>query len=323
MGIRYPNWTMIARAVPSRTGATASRRPITILALLLAFGLSAAHAAPIHTAAREGDVDKVRELLDQGADINRNSRNGTPLHVAVLADRQEVVELLIADGADVNASTLTFGMPLHVAALKGSVALTSLLIANGADIAVQDSLGLTPLHVAAERGHRGVAELLIDAGADVNAGANEDETPLHMAGINQESDVMALLVASGASAPPVEPVSGLLAMVAVDEAEGAISICMTCHDLQKGQRREITVGPYLWDVVGRPKAGRDDYEYSPALMGLGGTWTFEDLNAWLANPKGFAPGTKMIYPRTKNLDERAKIIVGLRQLSDEPVPLPE
>ncbi len=99
MGVRYPNWTMTARAVPSRTRATASRRPITILALLLTFGLSAAHAAPIHTAAREGDVDKVRELLDQGADINRNSRNGTPLHVAVLADRQEVVERLIADVA--------------------------------------------------------------------------------------------------------------------------------------------------------------------------------------------------------------------------------
>ncbi len=99
VGIRYPYWTMTARAVPLRTGATASRRPITILALLLAFGLSAAHAAPIHTAARARDVDKVRELLDQGADINRNSRNGTPLHVAVLADRQEVVERLIADVA--------------------------------------------------------------------------------------------------------------------------------------------------------------------------------------------------------------------------------
>jgi cytochrome c len=323
MGIRYPNWTMTARAVPLRIGATASRRPIAILALLLAFGLSAAHAAPIHTAAREGDVGKVRELLDQGADINRNSRSGTPLHVAVLANRQEIVELLIADGADVNASSLIFGMPLHVAAVRGSAALTSLLIANGADIAVQDSLGLTPLHIAAERGHRDVAELLIDAGADVSAEANEEETPLHMAGINQETDVMALLVAKGASAPPVEPVSGLLAMVAIDEAEGAISICIECHDLQKGQRREFTVGPYLWDVVGRPKAGRDDYEYSLALMGLGGNWTFEDLNAWLANAKGFAPGNKMAYPAIMNLDERAKIIAGLRQLSDKPVPLPE
>ena len=65
-------------AVP--TAATARRAPMTILALLLAFGISAAHAAPIHTAARQGDVDTVRELLDQGEDINRNSRNGAPLH---------------------------------------------------------------------------------------------------------------------------------------------------------------------------------------------------------------------------------------------------
>jgi len=305
------------------TGATARRAPITILALLLVFGFSAAYAAPIHTAAREGDVDTVRELLDQGEDINRNSRNGAPLHVAILADRQEVVEFLIANDADVNALSYTFGMPLHVAALKGSAVITSLLIANGADVTARDELGLTPLHLAAERGRLGVAELLINAGADVNATANERETPLHMAGINQETDITALLVANGASPPPVEPVSGLLAKVAADEAEGALAQCSACHDLQKDQRRKVTIGPYLWDVVGRPKAGRDDFEYSPAFIALDGNWTFEDLNAFLANPMGFAPCTKMNPPGTLNVDERAKIISALRQLSDEPVPLPK
>ena len=150
-------------AVP--TGATARRAPITFLALLFVFGFSAAYAAPIHTAARKGDVDTVRELLDQGEDINRNSRNGAPLHVAILADRQEVVELLIANNADVNALSSTFGTPLHVAALKGSAAITSLLIANGANVTARDSIGLTPLHLAAEKGYLAVAELLIDAGA--------------------------------------------------------------------------------------------------------------------------------------------------------------
>ena len=308
-------------AVP--TGAAARRAPITILALLLALGISATHAAPIHTAAREGDVDAVRELLDQGTDINRNSRGGTPLHVAILADRQLVVEFLIANDADVNALSSTFGMPLHVAALKGSAVITSLLIANGADVTARDSLGLTPLHFAAEPGHLGVAELLIDAGADVNAAADDGETPLHMAGINQETDITALLVASGASTPPVEPVSGLLAKVAADKAEAAKSGCSDCHDLQKTQRREATEGPYLWDIVGRPKAARDDYEYSPALMALDGNWTFEDLNAFIANPKGFAPGTRMSSPPIPNVGERAKIIAVLRQLSDEPVPLPK
>ena len=144
-----------------------------------------------------------------------------------------------------------------------------------------------------------------------------------MAGIDQHTDIMELLVANGAGPPPVEPVSGLLATVALDEAEKAIGSCTECHDLQKGQRREVTLGPYLWDVVGRPKAGRDDYEYSPALMALGGIWTFEDLNAFLANINGFAPGNKMVRANVTNLVERANIIAGLRLLSDEPVPLPE
>ncbi len=303
--------------------AGAIARRATILALLLAFGISAALAAPIHTAARQGDVDTVRELLDQGEDINRNSRNGAPLHVAILADRQEVVEFLIANDADVNALSSTFGLPLHVAALKGSAVITSLLIANGADVTARDGLGLTPLHVAAERGYLGVAELLINASADVNAVANDRETPLHMVGINQETDVTTLLVANGASPPPVEPISGLLARVAADEAEAAIARCSKCHDLQKDQRREVTIGPYLWDVVGRPKAGRDDYEYSPAFAALDGNWTFKDLNAFIANPRGFAPGTKMNFLFTLTVDERAKIVAGLRRLSDEPVPLPK
>jgi cytochrome c len=308
-------------AVP--TGAAARRAPITILALLLALGISATHAAPIHTAAREGDVDAVRELLDQGTDINRNSRGGTPLHVAILADRQLVVEFLIANDADVNVLSSAFGMPLHAAALKGSAVITSLLIANGADVTPRDRLGLTPLHFAAELGHLGVAELLINAGADVNAAADFSETPLHMAGINQETDITALLVANGASPPPVEPVYGLLAKVAADEAEGALAPCSMCHELQKDQKRKVTIGPYLWDVVGRPKAGQDDYGYSPAFVALDGNWTFEDLNAFIANPKGFAPGTKMFNTRILDVSERAKVIAGLRQLSDEPVPLPK
>ena len=115
-------------------------------------------------------------------------------------------------------------------------------------------------------------------------------------------------------------------MVAADEAEREVVRCLVCHDLQKGQRRENPTGPYLWDVVGKPMAGRDDYEYSPAFMALGGNWTFEDLNAFLASPVGFAPGTKMTgqsFAPVTNLDERARIIVGLRQLSDDPIPLPE
>ena len=243
------------------TGASARRAPITILALLFVFAFSTAQAAPIHTAAREGDVDAVRDLLDQGEDINRSNRRGTALHEAILANRQVVVEFLIANDADTNALSSAFGMPLHVAALKGSAVNTSLLIAHDADVTARDHLGMTPLHIAAEQGYFGVAELLIDAGADVNAVADRDETPLHMAGINQETDIMALLVANGASPPPVvELVSGLLAKIAADEAEEAINFwCSDCHDLQKNQRLKV-FGPDLWDVVGRPKAGRDDYE---------------------------------------------------------------
>ena len=46
-------------------------------------------------------------------------------------------------------------------------------------------------------------------------------------------------------------------------------------------------------MLEREKATSEAYGYSVALTRLGGRWSYEELNAFLANPKGFAPGTRM------------------------------
>ena len=131
----------------------------------------------------------------------------------------------------------------------------------------------------------------------------------------------AFLAANGAVAPEFEPVSALLGNVSDRDAERAASSCRGCHLMQKGQG--VDVGPALWDIVGRPIAAADDYPYSPAMIQLGGDWTYEALNAFIANPKAFVPGTKMAYAGVADVNTRAGIIAFLRQLSDKPTPLPD
>jgi cytochrome c len=54
----------------------------------------------------------------------------------------------------------------------------------------------------------------------------------------------------------------------------------------------------------------------------GKTWSFDELNKYLTNPKADVPGNKMAFPGLKKDDERANVIAYLNTLSDTPLPLP-
>jgi cytochrome c len=90
--------------------------------------------------------------------------------------------------------------------------------------------------------------------------------------------------------------------------------CVVCHSLEKGG--DFRVAPNLWGIVGAEKASqRAWYNYSPALIEIGGTWTVEDLDLFLADAQDFAPGsTKSI--RVTDSEEREEIIEFLSELQD-------
>ena len=115
--------------------------------------------------------------------------------------------------------------------------------------------------------------------------------------------------------------ASLLSLANSERGGAVFRKCKSCHTVDKGGKN--TVGPNLWNVLGQKKAGATGFGYSKALAGMGGTWTFRDLDAFLANPKAFIKGTKMSYRGLKNPIDRASIIIYLRSLSDRPVPLPK
>ena len=88
--------------------------------------------------------------------------------------------------------------------------------------------------------------------------------------------------------------------------------CVVCHSLEKGG--PFRVAPNLWGIVGDEKArDREWYAYSPALIRMGGTWTEEDLDRFLADASAFAPGTTKSI-RVTDPQERQQIIEFLKGL---------
>ena len=84
--------------------------------------------------------------------------------------------------------------------------------------------------------------------------------------------------------------------------------CQACHKLEPGANG---VGPYLHGVVDRPKHAADGYDYSEALLSQDGAWSPENLSAFLEDPRGYAPGTKMAYRGMGDAEDRANLIAYL------------
>jgi len=104
----------------------------------------------IHAAAREGNIEAIKQHLAAGTDVNaKNDSENIPLYYATNFGHKEVAELLIAKGADVNAKADDGFTPLHRAALGGHKEIAEILIAEGADVNAKDA-GTTPLDVAEE-----------------------------------------------------------------------------------------------------------------------------------------------------------------------------
>jgi len=152
-------------------------------------------------AAGRGDVEKVKELLEKGANPNAEAKGWgvlPPLHRAARGGNTEITKLLIEKGADINAKDKDGRTPLYYAAESGHIHVVELLIEKGADPNAKDDIGWTPLHCAAWEGHTDIAKLLIEKGADVNAKDSKGRIPLCLAAVKNCVDIAKLLIEKGA-----------------------------------------------------------------------------------------------------------------------------
>jgi ankyrin repeat protein len=117
----------------------------------------------LHLAAFFGQIETVRVLIGQGADVNARSQNqmaNCPLHSAAAGRHYLVCELLLANGADVNATQHGGFTALMAAAQHGDQGLVDLLLRRGAMKAARTAEGQSAADIAAAAGHAALAELL-------------------------------------------------------------------------------------------------------------------------------------------------------------------
>ena len=118
----------------------------------------------------------------------------------------------------------------------------------------------------------------------------------------------------------IEPISLLLSSASLEKGQKIYKKCGTCHNYEKESANKV--GPHLWDLINRPKASVEGFAYSKALAEFGGVWSYEELAGFLYKPKEYIEGTKMNFAGLKKVQDRADLVLFLREQSDNPVPLP-
>lgn len=97
------------------------------------------------------------------------------------------------------------------------------------------------------------------------------------------------------------------------KGETVFKKCGACHSIEPGKRK---VGPSLHGVVGRTAGTLDGFNYSKVMSESGIAWDDESLDGYLADPRGYMPGTKMAFPGLKDEQDRADLIAYLKTLTE-------
>jgi ankyrin repeat protein len=176
-------------------------------------------ATPLHVASKLRHLEVARMLIERGAGVSAQDKDGqTPLHLALQGRGLEVSRMLMERVMGVPARGLS---PLHLGSSEAKqLKVARMFIERGADMSVQDEDGQTPLHLGSEvlrmligriagvsaQNKDGQAPLalefarmLIERGAGVSTKDKYGQTPLHLALRAGQMEAARMLIERGAN----------------------------------------------------------------------------------------------------------------------------
>lgn len=107
--------------------------------------------------------------------------------------------------------------------------------------------------------------------------------------------------------------------VDVSAGEKVFAKCSACHSIEQGGANGV--GPNLYGIMGASVGAVSGYSYSSAMSSFGGQWGWEEMNDWLANPRGYMDGTKMGFAGLSSIEDRAAVSLYMNSFgSDLAVP---
>ncbi len=175
-----------------------ARLSVLVLGMLVAARVP---ESPVADAAQRGDLEAVRTLLRQGADVNAAQGDGmTALHWAAQHGEVAMVRVLLYAGANREAATRLGGYtPLHLASEEGAALAVRVLLDAGSNANAMTSTGAGAIHLAAAAGQPDVIKALLQHGADVSArDGYAGRTPLMFATAGNRLEAMKSLLKAGA-----------------------------------------------------------------------------------------------------------------------------
>lgn len=164
-------------------------------------------ADDIHDAAKTGDLEQLKKILDENPSAVKSldKNMDTPLHHAIDAKKISAASLLIDRGADVNAVNYNNETPLHLAAYKGNAEAVRLLLKKGADYTLREMRDRIPLFLACNWGHDlETVQLLVEAGSNVNDKNKNGEKLLVNTLSYGKREIIEYLIDKGATIPDDE-----------------------------------------------------------------------------------------------------------------------
>ena len=151
-------------------------------------------------ASRNRDIEKVKHLLQNGADVNKaNNNGGTPIMYAALGGDLSIVKMFMKFGAELNAVAKNGWSALMISAAKGYAKITKELLDHAADPNLQDVYHWSPLMRAVYEDREEIVMLLVtNPRTDINHRGENGITALHIATIQGYTHLVKVLLEYGA-----------------------------------------------------------------------------------------------------------------------------